>query len=136
MLFAYDLIGKSVSNKNMFHFPSAPLWSCFVLLFSSASLLNPLSLYGNLSVWRFLLLFVLLVLVRISGKRERRGSNLFKYSWLFDDRFSSLLQKEFTLIYTIYLHQMLFSCIKLNYTVWEVMKYHVAILRSSYNRLR
>ena len=24
---------------------------------------------------------------------------------------------------------MIFSCIKLNYTVWEVMKYHVAILR-------
>ena len=30
----------------------------------------------------------------MSGKREKRGSNLFKDSWLSDDRFSSWLQKE------------------------------------------
>ena len=53
---------------------------------------------------------------RMSGKRERRGSNLFKDSWLSDNRFSSWLQKEFTLIYTIDI-KCFFSCIKLNYTM-------------------
>ena len=94
MLFEYDLIGKSVSNENMFHFSSAPLWSCFVLLFCSVSLLNSLSLYVSQSLRRFWLLFVVLALVRMPGKRERRRNNLFKDSWLSDDRFSSWLQKE------------------------------------------
>ena len=37
---------------------------------------------------------MVLALVRMPGKRERRRNNLFKDSWLSDDRFSSWLQKE------------------------------------------